>query len=76
MVARSAETAVDILRVNAVENFSEEMIRRSESRGRLLIHEGQGHSPGERMITIGLLGGMSAESTAQYYRLLNADVRQ
>jgi aspartate racemase len=28
------------------------------------------------MITIGLLGGMSAESTAQYYRLLNEDVRQ
>lgn len=28
------------------------------------------------MMTIGLLGGMSAESTAEYYRLLNEDVRQ
>lgn len=28
------------------------------------------------MTTIGLLGGMSAESTAEYYRLLNEDVRQ
>lgn len=28
------------------------------------------------MITIGLLGGMSAESTGEYYRLLNEDVRQ
>jgi aspartate racemase len=27
------------------------------------------------MTTIGLLGGMSAESTAQYYRLINEDVR-
>jgi aspartate racemase len=28
------------------------------------------------VITIGLLGGMSCESTAQYYRLLNEEIRQ
>lgn len=28
------------------------------------------------MKTIGLLGGMSWESTAEYYRLINQEVRQ
>jgi aspartate racemase len=34
------------------------------------------HSKGEGMRTIGLLGGMSWESTAVYYRLINESVRE
>ncbi|HIE4566125.1 TPA: aspartate/glutamate racemase, partial [Stenotrophomonas maltophilia] len=29
-----------------------------------------------RMKTLGLIGGMSWESSAQYYRLINEEVRQ
>ena len=41
-----------------------------------LVHWRDNNESGEMMKTIGLLGGMSWESTIPYYRLINEGVKQ